>query len=583
MNEINSVGKNKGTKLLRNGIIIISILIVLLLVVFVVLYFCTDLLKSDKQLFFKYASQLVETEGGFVENNIEAFYNKKQQMPYENEGKFDFTVDLGNNTNEQIDIANDFVVNFSGKTDKTNNKAEQNIELKYSDDVSWPLIYRHDGDIYGIQTDYVSSKYVAVENNNLKEFAEKVGMTDTSDVPEKIEISEDKANFEYTEEEKQTVQEKYMTILENQFRDDQFQTEKNDDGTTRYILTMTNEELKNLVIALLNELKTDDVTLGKINNILSEQDLYTNNTIEAEDIDSIIESLQEGNTEEGEVQFIVAQKNSKLVSISLNQNDNNIQLTKNNQEDSVNYSISVNFKFDTGLSRIGTIGGTIYFSANYSGLNELNTVKENYELGIAVQDNNGQQVGKYTYQFENNVNFVDSVNIDGLNEENAMILNNYEEESIQNFMTQLGERISNVNAEQMEKIGFNYGNPMILMIPTSLGNVLLAQNLDSTISESNMENSEVQTFNNLFLKYESNQRGTLVKSLIQEIENSNDNNESQVELEFSGLGLIRNEDLALAGEYIDNSNTYEISFEYDDTGRINKVVIAGEFNGLESR
>ena len=583
MNEINSVGKNKGTKLLRNGIIIISILIVLLLVVFVVLYFCTDLLKSDKQLFFKYASQLVETEGGFVENNIEAFYNKKQQMPYENEGKFDFTVDLGNNTNEQIDIANDFVVNFSGKTDKTNNKAEQNIELKYSDDVSWPLIYRHDGDIYGIQTDYVSSKYVAVENNNLKEFAEKVGMTDTSDVPEKIEISEDKANFEYTEEEKQTVQEKYMTILENQFKDDQFQTEKNDDGTTRYILTMTNEELKNLVIALLNELKTDDVTLGKINNILSEQDLYTNNTIEAEDIDSIIESLQEGNTEEGEVQFIVAQKNSKLVSISLNQNDNNIQLTKNNQEDSVNYSISVNFKFDTGLSRIGTIGGTIYFSANYSGLNELNTVKENYELGIAVQDNNGQQVGKYTYQFENNVNFVDSVNIDGLNEENAMILNNYEEESIQNFMTQLGERISNVNAEQMEKIGFNYGNPMILMIPTSLGNVLLAQNLDSTISESNMENSEVQTFNNLFLKYESNQRGTLVKSLIQEIENSNDNNESQVELEFSGLGLIRNEDLALAGEYIDNSNTYEISFEYDDTGRINKVVIAGEFNGLESR
>ena len=583
MNEINSVGKNKGTKLLRNGIIIISILIVLLLVVFVVLYFCTDLLKSDKQLFFKYASQLVETEGGFVENNIEAFYNKKQQMPYENEGKFDFTVDLGNNTNEQIDIANDFVVNFSGKTDKTNNKAEQNIELKYSDDVSWPLIYRHDGDIYGIQTDYVSSKYVAVENNNLKEFAEKVGMTDTSDVPEKIEILEDKANFEYTEEEKQTVQEKYITILENQFRDDQFQAERNEDGTIRYILTMTNEELKNLVIALLNELKTDDVTLGKINNILSEQDLYTKNTIEAEDIDSIIESLQEGNTEEGEVQFIVAQKNSKLVSISLNQNDNNIQLTKNNQEDSVNYSISVNFKFDTGLSSVETIGGTVYFSANYSGLNELNTVKENYELGIAVQDNNGQQVGKYTYQFENNVNFVDSVNIDGLNEENAMILNNYEEESIQNFMTQLGERISNVNAEQMEKIGFNYGNPMILMIPTSLGNVLLAQNLDSTISESNIENSEVQTFNNLFLKYEGNQRGTLVKSLIQEIENSNDNNESQVELEFSGLGLIRNEDLALAGEYIDNSNTYEISFEYDDTGRINKVVIAGEFNGLESR
>ena len=477
MKEINSIGEDKGSKILRNSIIIMTILIILILVLFVILYFCTDLLKTNKQLFFKYATQLIETEGGKSGGNLQAFYNKKQEKPYENEGKFDFTIDLGEETNEQIDIANNFVINFSGKNDKTNKKVEQNIELRYSDDVSWPLIYRQDGDVYGIQTDKVSSQYVAVENNNLKEFAEKIGISDTSSIPDKIEFTKEMANIGFTPEDLKEIKERYVSVLESQLREDQFQNQKNEDGSTSYILTMTNEELKNLLIAILNELKTDEVVLSKVNDILLNLDPESeDNIIETEDIEATIQNLQEVETEEGQIQLVVTKKDASLISMEFKQNDNSIQLTKNDQGDNVNYTITVNVKFDTGISAIDKIGVKIYFSVGYSGLNELNNVKENYELGIEALTNDEEQAGKYTYQFENTVNFVDSVDIESLNEENAMILNNYESEQIQNFIGQLTQRIVDVNTEQMQSIGFEYGNPMILMIPTTLGNVLLTSN-----------------------------------------------------------------------------------------------------------
>ena len=585
MDEINSIGKDKGSKILRNGIIIMTVLIILILLLFVFLYFCTDTLKTNKQLFFKYASQLIETEGAKSENNIQAFYNKKQEMPYENEGKFDFTIDLEEETNEQIDIANDFVINFSGKNDKANKKTEQNIELKYSDDVSWPLIYRQDGDVYGIQTDYVSSQYVAVENNNLKEFAEKIGISDTSDIPDKIEFTNEMANIEYSPEELKEIKERYVSILENQLREDQFQNQKNEDGSISYILTMTNEELKNLLIAILNELKTDEVVLNKINDILLKINTESeDNIIETEDIEAIIQDLQKLETEEGQMQLIVTKKDSSLISMEFKQNDNIIQLTKNDQGDNVNYTITINVKFDTGLSATDKIGAKIYFSVGYSGLNELNNVKENYELEIEALTNDEEQAGKYTYQFENTVNFVDSIDIEGLNEENAMILNNYESEQIQNFIGQLTQRIVDVNTEQMQSIGFEYGNPMILMIPTTLENVLLTSNVNEVIVESDISETEKRTSNEIVLKYEGDVKGSMVKSLLSEVSRSNNNNdnESQVIVEFAGIGLIKNEELSLARDYVVMTNTYNVSVEYDDNHRVNKVIITGEFEGLSN-
>ena len=96
------------------------------------------------------------------------------------------------------------------------------------------------------------------------------------------------------------------------------------------------------------------------------------------------------------------------------------------------------------------------------------------------------------------------------------------------------------------------------------------------------ERAKTENFNNEFLKYEGDLGGTSVKTLIDEVASSNNNKEYQVVVEFAGIGLIKNEELSLAKDYVISENTYNVSLGYDDNQIVNKVIIAGEFNGLKS-
>ena len=59
--------KNKG---LFITVIILLIILVLLVGVVAYLYVFTDMFKSNKQLFFKYTSQIVQNEDGFIDNAV---------------------------------------------------------------------------------------------------------------------------------------------------------------------------------------------------------------------------------------------------------------------------------------------------------------------------------------------------------------------------------------------------------------------------------------------------------------------------------------------------------------------------------
>ena len=53
--------------------------------------------------------------------------------------------------------------------------------------VNLPFKYKQDGDLYGIQADILSPIYFAVENNNLQDLLLKLGATDVSGMPNRIE------------------------------------------------------------------------------------------------------------------------------------------------------------------------------------------------------------------------------------------------------------------------------------------------------------------------------------------------------------------------------------------------------------
>lgn len=77
-------------------ILIITLVSILVLgcITFAVLYFATDIFKSDKELFYKYASQMDLKE--FIDSEGYNNYLKRTETEgHENEGKFNIKVSQG--------------------------------------------------------------------------------------------------------------------------------------------------------------------------------------------------------------------------------------------------------------------------------------------------------------------------------------------------------------------------------------------------------------------------------------------------------------------------------------------------------
>src|SRR5699024_10929567 len=120
---------------------IIIICLILVIGGGVLAYFLTDIFKSNKDLFFKYVTQIADKENGFVEDTTKLYFEKKKGTPYTNEGEF--LVNATTLEEKNLDKLNKFNIKFTGKTDKPNSKIEHNITLNYSDTVNFPINYKH--------------------------------------------------------------------------------------------------------------------------------------------------------------------------------------------------------------------------------------------------------------------------------------------------------------------------------------------------------------------------------------------------------------------------------------------------------
>ena len=117
----------------------------MLLVGVSIAYFATDIFKGNKELFFKYISQIVDEKEGFLEGTLSSYFEKQKTTPYSDDGTISVNVTNSNNQNMFKNI-NNMDLTFSGQVNELNNQSEQNISLNYSDNVTFPLIYRKEQD-----------------------------------------------------------------------------------------------------------------------------------------------------------------------------------------------------------------------------------------------------------------------------------------------------------------------------------------------------------------------------------------------------------------------------------------------------
>lgn len=107
------------------------------------------------------------------------------------------------------------------------------------------------------------------------------------------------------------------------------------------------------------------------------------------------------------------------------------------------------------------------------------------------------------------------------------------------------------------------GAILLAILLISLGIMIFNQAQD-TVNNSGMTQAEITTFNNKFLKYEGTQKGSVVKSLVNEVIASNADSSNPVVKVNGASGGITTSD-------IDTTATYTVALEYNSNGRVDNI------------
>lgn len=496
----------KSSKIFITLIIVILVLLLGAVGTFAYVYFATDLLKSDKELFFKYLAQLTAEEDGFINKNIEKFHEKQEQNSFENSGTLTVNAnipasEIGINENI-LEKVNDLKVSFSGKSNPLEKQAEQNIKLDYGNDVIFPINYKQDGEMLGLQTNYVGSKYIAIENNNLKELATKMGL-DSTGFPDKIEFKQKTEDFEFTAEEIAQLKEKYGAILEG-ISKEHFSRSETQMGI-QYILTLSGEEIKDILINLLETFKQDTILTSKINKLAQETGDYLDTTAQ-EKIQELIDGLNAIDSPEiKELKITIRQKDKILNQILIEYDTSKIEIVKNEANDSLSYVINIQSTMDldnTISDKNSSSQINICLSCIYNGLSTLEAVQESYKLDFNMNIEDGT-IG-YSYMLNNNVQFNDSLKIDYLDEDTALILNDYDSATIQQLMISIVERLVTVNKDMMDELGLEATeNPIIYSNLITMSEAMIYNMANDAVNNSmnSLDDTAMQIHNSKFEAY----------------------------------------------------------------------------------
>ena len=541
----------------KNKKIIIALIIILTIVILGIIgcliYFTTDIFKGNKELFFKYITQTSDLEKGFIEKNVKEYYSKKENNSYTNEGNFKVTAQNPDVTN--LDTINNFSISFTGKNHNSNSKSEQNISINYSDSVTFPINYKKIGNQIGLQTDYVGAKYINIETDKIDKLSEIEKAKNIQDIGKIVSIIEQTKNISIAQGNLTT----YFNIIQN-LGEEKF-SKLSDANGTGYQLLLNGEDLKNLLVQILETLKSDENTLDIINQYIKQ--IRNSANITQSSINELIENIQNSNEISNEnFSVTVYKKSGRTSKIVISLNEIKIDIHKNTNNENAQYEILIDSNYNNENLKITG-------KMNYEGLQNQN-VKETYEIGLE----SGAKI--YNYKLENNIAFGEGISIEDFTTDNSMVLTNYENEAVNNFLVAVEERIIEVNKQQMQELGVEEDqNPLLRLIP-DLGSYT---NLINSFNKPEVSKEDVATFNNKFEVYQStNLQGVTVKGLLSTIQLNNEQQDEtrQIkEINFNGEEYeVNGQNIAAIKEEVVAENYYRVEFERDqETGLIYRAVI----------
>lgn len=474
----------------RKKRILIAVLIMVFILlaisggIYAFLYFTTDTLKSDQELFYKYISKNVDIINIVDRQYYNNYTNKINTSVYNNSGELTFSVtsDLeSENEESQLNTAlNNVKIKFEGTTDKQNKKAYQDIKLLYSDEEKelFDVKFLREDEIYGLKTDEIVTKYVSVENNDIYQLYNKLGLENTNNIANKLEEYDLNGLLNMSEERKNSIKQRYMNVLNKQIPSSKFSKEKKSEVivnneiyvANKYSVKLTGDEFINVKIKLLEALLNDEETLQEFVKIEQKNDEYKK--IIKGEIQEEIENIKrqpsnpnialeinvyelDGNSlkteciAENETTTIENINNgtTQNVTITNTQTDKGtIVTTYNLIRNTSESSNSIIFKLNTVEN--GRQASDVSIEIKNDG--NLNSNNLDTSININIDDDTGKKEIKYT----NKKQFGVSSQIDSLSE-NTVTLNNMTIEYNKSTIQAIKERLQSIYEERASSVGLN--------------------------------------------------------------------------------------------------------------------------------
>lgn len=606
------------------AIAIPSIIVIIIIITGILLYLNTDMFKSNKTLFFKYFGKNSENIKEIEEIFESTEYEKNlQNNKYTDDIniKVNYTNNLQTTSEDNSNTINNVKLLIKGEEDKNNKYSYKDFKLEKDKNIAtntenqsssensnesnnkeqniMEVEYIKNDNNYGIRFSDLFKQYLLVENNNLKDLFRKIGYSEQEleNVPDSIEINDiTLSDIKFTEDEIKQLSEKYSEIINKKVSKEKFEknskqvitiNEKNI-TTNAYILKLTNEELNNLYVDLLESLKQDEIILNKIESIQNKINSININSSEskdlkesfAEEIDLQIEKINKTNIGNQETKIIVYENSGKTIRTAIQGKDYEINFDYINTQDEKNIELIVK-KDEIETYNIKLKKDKDGIKLDIYSNDETNPIKISLEQNKNESDKKCSNNINLKYENANSklevsaeqeINIVDNFeNENTLNDQNSILLNGLEKEQLQAVLNQVSEEVQKKINSISEEVKIND----IQEILEELGIINKQQNIEAggiTETEKNRFNSKFEILKGEELDNENVLK--VVEAVKDNIINAQVDTNEEIKIEISRNESNQDIEKSLE-EYIkkEKDKKYDIKIEYDEDTELVKYII----------
>lgn len=444
-----------------------------------VLYAKTDLFKTNEQLFYKY---LLKTK--LIDDEVAQKYQKTieniNSSNYSSNGNINCSIAANNNTTNVANIQNIFSLRYNTLQNKDLKQSYADFTVMADNKDTITFRYLKDNNIYALKSDSIINKYLAVQNSNLRELATKLEIENAQKLPDSIPQMSLKEFFKVDDETLKNMLSTYAKVLTNKLESNSFTKTTNSDGTKSIELSLTQQEIANIIKAILETMKNDEATLNLIiekasllqydlnvdslkTSIQEQIDEITNKSYSTEEgftkivitengketvkvgFQTMVETIVEENRNESikrqvSYEIDLTEKNKRSILIKDTEGNNTKQeITFGYNENAITANIEV-FTLDENEQIKNNVGKIQYQISN----NTNNEVNQNMVMALLTEDNNVMQIS-----IDNIIQLKQDIQIEKITNDNALLLNNLSKEDLNNLLGKVISRIMYLYGETL--------------------------------------------------------------------------------------------------------------------------------------